>query len=550
MASETVQSRDKAAPPASSILDRVFSGRVRRILKENITAYAFLTPAMVLLFTFGIFPIFYAAYVSLFKWRIRQGEYRGLANYVAAMGDVAYVFFGLIALALITVTITTLYKAGKKAQEKDIPFKYPLLALIPAVITAVGMILALLRAVTIFAQSEEFVLGNAPLGILLMVVGGVSSWLVQRYQHVKVAKTAHSVLPNFATPALTAVLTGGGAYYIASYTIDQLSWSDRYPLAMVRIQYLIIALVVLAVGYFLWNWSMNQNSNVKLVGGLVGAIVMIGMGVQLAGWWPTISGDSDPDFYLSLTATVFYALFTVPIQLLISMVLAVLLYQNIKAKGIFRIIFFIPYIAPAVATAGIFEAIFSIRATSLANWPFTNGGQDPTAALQWLQEASPAFAELGQAMGLDAAAAIEWGPSLALFVIIIYSIWVFVGYDTVIFLAGLGNIPNTLYEAARIDGAGRWALFRYITLPLLSPTTYFLSVISIIGTFKAFNHIWVLREPAAQGTADTASIYFFQTFFRGTRYGYATSMAVVLFVIILLMTIIQNRIAARKVFYG
>ena len=78
--------------------------------------------------------------------------------------------------------------------------------------------------------------------------------------------------------------------------------------------------------------------------------------------------------------------------------------------------------------------------------------------------------------------------------IIIYNWWVFVGYDTVIYLAGLGAIPHELYEAAEIDGAGRWSLFRKITIPLLSPTTFFLTIIATIGTFKAFNHIWMMKE--------------------------------------------------------
>jgi ABC-type sugar transport system permease subunit len=93
-------------------------------------------------------------------------------------------------------------------------------------------------------------------------------------------------------------------------------------------------------------------------------------------------------------------------------------------------------------------------------------------------------------------------------------------------------------------------MFRHITLPLLSPITYLLSVLAVIGTFKAFTHIWVLRDVAALGTTDTASIYFFETFFRGARFGYATSMAIVLFIIILILTLVQNKIAERRVFYG
>jgi ABC-type sugar transport system permease subunit len=285
-----------------------------------------------------------------------------------------------------------------------------------------------------------------------------------------------------------------------------------------------------------------------LVGGIIGAAGLIGAAAYLFQYWPAVSRGADPDFYRSMLVTVWYSVGTVPIQLVIALVLAYLLFQDIRGKAFFRIVFFIPYIAPSVATAAVFELLFSIRDGSLANQALRLFGADTT--LQWLKEPNGVFAELGQAFGLSAAANWEAGPSLALTVIILYNIWVFVGYDTVIFLAGLGNIPGVLYEAAKIDGAGRWALFRHITLPLLSPTTFFLSVISIIGTFKAFNHIWILRDNAALGTTDTSSIYFFEVFFRGARFGYATAMAMVLFAVILALTAVQNQIAARRVFYG
>jgi len=146
----------------------------------------------------------------------------------------------------------------------------------------------------------------------------------------------------------------------------------------------------------------------------------------------------------------------------------------------------------------------------------------------------------------------DWavGPSLAMVVIIIYNIWSYVGYDTVIFLAGLGNIPGELYEAASIDGAGRIAQFRHITLPLLSPTTYFLTLLAIIGTFKAFNHIWVLRTGAALGTTDTATVIIFNEFNRNTRYGYAAALSIVLLGVIAILTIANNKVAEKRVFYG
>lgn len=537
-------------PPASPASAPLLNSRTKRLILENIKAYLFLAPAMALVFTFGIFPIFYAAYVSLFKWRIRQGEYVGLKNYVSAMGDVAYVFFAAVALGLLGVAILNIVKNMRTAREHIVPVQWPLLAMGPAAVITAGMALLLLRATTLFAQNEAYVLGNAPLGLALVVVGGVASWAFNKYQQATVPHAPYAILPNFITPNISVLAALGLATAVIYFGYTELINAPNMAIALVRIRYLVFGLAALGAAYALWNWSLSQHSNWRLIGGILGAAALIGAGINLVTIWPSVRSGADSDFYLSLAATTFYALGTVPIQLGISMVLAILLYQNIRGKGLFRVIFFIPYIAPAVATAGIFQAIFSIRPNGLANMFFTQGGANPAAALNWLKEAAPAAVKLGQAVGLNPDTAANWGPSLALSVIILYSIWVFVGYDTVIFLAGLGNIPNTLYEAARIDGAGTWALFRYITLPLLSPTTYFLSVISIIGTFKAFNHIWVLRDSGAQGTADTVSVYFFQTFFRGQRFGYATSMAVVLFVIILTMTIIQNRIAEKKVFYG
>ena len=154
---------------------------------------------------------------------------------------------------------------------------------------------------------------------------------------------------------------------------------------------------------------------------------------------------------------------------------------------------------------------------------------------------------VGKGLTLPAWAA---GPSLALIVIIIYGTWTFIGFNTVVFLAGLGNISRDVYEAASMDGAGRWAQFRHITLPLLSPTLYFLTLYSVIGTFKAFNHIYVLRSGASLGTTDTASVVIFQAFKRDTRYGYASALAILLLLIILILTYVNNRVASKRVFYG
>jgi multiple sugar transport system permease protein len=168
--------------------------------------------------------------------------------------------------------------------------------------------------------------------------------------------------------------------------------------------------------------------------------------------------------------------------------------------------------------------------------------------LRWLNEPTGIF-QLMVGKGVDLP---DWavGPSLALIVIVIYGTWTFIGFNTVVFMAGLGNIPREVYEAAAMDGAGRWAQFRNITLPLLSPTLYFLTLYSVIGTFKAFNHIYVLSTSAALGTTDTASVVIFEAFKRDTRYGYASALAILLLIIILILTAVNNRVASRRVFYG
>jgi multiple sugar transport system permease protein len=129
----------------------------------------------------------------------------------------------------------------------------------------------------------------------------------------------------------------------------------------------------------------------------------------------------------------------------------------------------------------------------------------------------------------------------------IFALWQALGFDVIIFLAGLTNINPELYEAGRIDGANGWQLFRYITIPLLAPMIFFLLVISIIGSFQAFNHIYTMNIAASQplggplGTTRTVSIYMFDQLYSQNRAGYATSIAVVLSLIIFVLTLIQFR---------
>jgi len=259
---------------------------------------------------------------------------------------------------------------------------------------------------------------------------------------------------------------------------------------------------------------------------------------------PVALASADRDVMNGFSVAIMYSLGTVPLQLAIGLGLAVLLFQNIRGKSLFRIVYFLPYITPFVATSLIFTLLFSNAPDSPANQLIKSLGGAPQ---RWLLEPRGLF----QLIFGDQLPQWLRGPGLALVVMILYNIWTYAGYATVIFLAGLGNIPRELYEAARIDGANGWQVFRSITLPLLSPTTFFLTLVATIGTFQAFTQIWLMRKPGAYQAVDTINIYIFSEISASNPdYAYGSAMAFVLFAVILMLTLTQNRIAGRRVFYG
>jgi multiple sugar transport system permease protein len=269
---------------------------------------------------------------------------------------------------------------------------------------------------------------------------------------------------------------------------------------------------------------------------------------------PQLWDRGDDRMFQSLQVTLWYSLGTVPVQIAFGLLLAVILDQKFKGKQVFRVIFLLPYIVPSVAAASVFERLFALRPESLANQMLLLFGGGP---LQWLRETRGVFSLIagwgtGEATTTIGAYWQTWaqGPSLALVSIMFFNYWVFVGYYALIFANGLSNIPKQLYEAAEVDGATKAASFFRITLPLLSPTTYFLTLLGVIGTFKAFNHIYVLRDPSVRGAADPMSVYIFFTFIRKSRFGYAAAMSLLLLVIVLGLTILQRRLLEKRIHYG
>ncbi len=217
-------------------------------------------------------------------------------------------------------------------------------------------------------------------------------------------------------------------------------------------------------------------------------------------------------FMESLGTTIIYAFgISVPIWIL-SMILALMLNQNIRLRTFFRTVFFAPIVMPLVVLAIIWSLLYHpygpINTVLLA--PFIN------QTIPWLNS-----------------------NQHALLAVIILAVWRATGYYGVIYLAGLQNIPNEYYEAARLDGANNWQLFRFITFPLLRPTTLFVVVVSIINALRHFDAIWIMTGGGPGDATRILSVLIYETGWIFLRMGRAAAMSVILFLLALAFTVVQ-----------
>jgi multiple sugar transport system permease protein len=553
----------------TSITSKKYLSLKWKDIRENLTGCLFILPAFILIGIFGLFPIGFSVYVSLHKWRINPGDFNGLNNYTKALGNLAYVLFFWVAAILFYLAVQSFKELMQTSKELD---ETPWIWALPGLVTTLGIagfvrfLVFLLPEVLNIAQKvrgmvttqELFVqlLGEAwrtpvvqsalRISLLILFIGLGIGYLINRYLSKSIKSTTY-----YTSWILIFILAGGGMI-LGWFNWVEIQGAYRAALESGETVDIWVQIVTISAGFLLllaswrlWQSAGQRDSNISVILRIAAAAVLAVGAWVLIGELPRAIQGSDSDWWDGLRVTVFYSAGTVPFQLGISLVLATLLFQEIKGKSLYRLIYFLPYITPAVATAAVFRAFFSGRATAPINTLIQKFGIEPQL---WLREPR-GIIEMFLGTNVELSGWLA-GPSLALVVIILFNIWSYVGYDTVIFLAGLGGIPSELYEAAAIDGANRWDQFRHVTLPLLSPTTYFLTLLAVIGTFKAFNHVWVLRNTAALGTTDTASIVIFTEFNRNTRYGYAASLAFVLLGVILILTIINNKVAEERVFYG
>jgi len=263
--------------------------------------------------------------------------------------------------------------------------------------------------------------------------------------------------------------------------------------------------------------------------------------------WLYDSSIRSPDFWRSLSTTFTFVIFTVPFEIAISLVLAYLLFQKMRGRGIYRTVYYLPYVTSFVAAAAIFFWVFH-PTYGLVNDFVGIFGIGPQ---KWLDEPSGIFELAASAIGVTLPGLLA-GPSLALIVLSVVTIWHFLGYMIVIFLAGLSNISQEYYEAARLDGATERQLFTKITLPLLSPTTFFVFTVASIGVLRSFDSVYVLTSGTGGplDTTRTVTLLVFKTAFQQAQFGLGAALAFILTLVILLFTLIQFRVLGSRVNYG
>jgi len=250
------------------------------------------------------------------------------------------------------------------------------------------------------------------------------------------------------------------------------------------------------------------------------------------------------EFWKALVNTFYYSFITVPLGICISLVLALLLNTRIKGLMFYRTAYFMPVMTSVVASAFIWQWIFQSQ-NGILNYLF---GMIGLQQLSWLNEPKGIFTVIFESMGVTIP---RWlgGPSVTLVAISIMSIWKNTGYYMIIFLAGLQNIPKTLYEAAEIDGAGPVKKFFSITLPILSPTTFFVLIMAVIVSFQVFEQVAVTTQGGPLNSSLVLVYFIYERAFKFLEVGYASSAAYILFAIVIILTYFQVRLLGRRVHY-
>jgi multiple sugar transport system permease protein len=282
-----------------------------------------------------------------------------------------------------------------------------------------------------------------------------------------------------------------------------------------------------------WGWLFVAPTVVGLVVFSAGPIIA-GFLISLTEWnivgaprWVGLANYRDllggGLFWTSLRATTIYTICVIPLQMSLSLVIALALNRGRRFQTMFRTLFFLPAVCSIVALSLAWRVLFDYR-LGLLNWLLQRGGFHPQP---WLL-----------------------APRTAMISVVLLSAWQGLGYPIVIWLAGLQAIPQDYQDAARVDGAGQLRVFRTITLPLLTPTTFFILVISTINSFQVFEQTYVLTPGGGpQRAVYTLVYYIYDEAFQTFAMGRASAIGYVLFLIILALSLVQLRLQRRWVHY-
>ncbi len=228
------------------------------------------------------------------------------------------------------------------------------------------------------------------------------------------------------------------------------------------------------------------------------------------------------DMGITLRNTVYFTLFTVPITIVMALCLALVLNRAVRGAKVFRAIFFFPYVSSLVAIC--------------VCWSFM------------LMKFGPVN-QLLKVFGIVIEKSWTQNKDLAIWAIILVSVWRNMGYYMVMYLAGLQGVPAELYEAATVDGASGWQKFWKVTFPMLTPTTFFVSIMMVIYCFKIYDVVAIMTEGGPGRSTKMLVTYIYDLSFQQIKYGLASAVSMVLFIIVLLVTIFQFRAEKKWVNY-
>lgn len=328
-------------------------------------------------------------------------------------------------------------------------------------------------------------------------------------------------------------------------------WLFMTPALFIFTLFLVIP-ILFAVYYSFTDWNgISPPSEANWIGPDNYEEVLVGGGIRQS------------DFFKALKNTTYFALGVVPVQTILALLLAVVVNQRLlRFKDFFRTAFYFPSITSSVAISLIF--LFLYQRSGLVNSVLETVTFGAWESIAWMTDARGLIHIVLEQLGITLREGPEFlrsevlgltvwdwlsGPSIALTAIMIMNIWTTIGTMMIIFLAALQDIPNSIYEAASVDGATAWPTFRRITVPMLRPTIFFVVTLGLIGTYQVFDQIYVMSSGGPAKTTLTMAFMVYRNGFRNSEMGLGAAIAILLFIIIFLLTLIQRRITGSEAAY-